>query len=321
MATRETNATPTAAREQQADAAEELAGRVLLEPGRVLVDDVAEDQRIEQREDLVDGRQHERQGDQAPVAAQIGVEELHSVIIIRSMKPAPFLAAALVLALSFTGLAAQRPVAAEHWVATWGTAQQLFRAPAAGRGQPPAVAAAPQAAASPASVVGSVPPSQSGTQGRGGPQRRFGIPPSLPGLKNQTVRMILRASIGGSRVRVRLFNALGANTVTIGSAHVGDPGERRRHSTGLGSRADIQRTAGGKDICGSGPHQRSGPAPGQAAGRHGGQPVLPGGDGRADESHVRFAAGLCLEGRGLHGRGRGRRRRFDDAVVLLGGGG
>jgi lysophospholipase L1-like esterase len=40
-------------------------------------------------------------------------------------------------------------------------------------------------------------------------------------LKNQTVRMILRASIGGSRVRVRLFNALGANTVTIGSAHIG----------------------------------------------------------------------------------------------------
>ena len=43
--------------EQQADAPEELAGRVFLEPGRVLVDDVAEDQRIEQREDLVDGRQ------------------------------------------------------------------------------------------------------------------------------------------------------------------------------------------------------------------------------------------------------------------------
>ena len=40
--------------EQQADAAEELGGRVLLEPRRVLVDDVPEDQRIEQREDLVD---------------------------------------------------------------------------------------------------------------------------------------------------------------------------------------------------------------------------------------------------------------------------
>ena len=50
--------------EQQADAAEELAGRVLLEAGGVLVDDVPEDQRVEQREHLVDRRQDQRQRDQ-----------------------------------------------------------------------------------------------------------------------------------------------------------------------------------------------------------------------------------------------------------------
>jgi hypothetical protein len=40
---------------------------------------VAEDQRIEQREDLVDGREHERQGDEAGVVPQIGVEQFHIV--------------------------------------------------------------------------------------------------------------------------------------------------------------------------------------------------------------------------------------------------
>ena len=63
--------------EQQAHAAEELAGRVLAVAGGVLVDDVAEDQRIEEREDLVDGRQHEGQEHERPVAAEVGVEESH----------------------------------------------------------------------------------------------------------------------------------------------------------------------------------------------------------------------------------------------------
>jgi lysophospholipase L1-like esterase len=53
-----------------------------------------------------------------------------------------------------------------------------------------------------------------------GPQRRFGIPPGLPGLKNQTVRMIVRASIGGQSVRIRLSNAFGGAALTVGAAHV-----------------------------------------------------------------------------------------------------
>jgi lysophospholipase L1-like esterase len=39
-------------------------------------------------------------------------------------------------------------------------------------------------------------------------------------LNNQTVRMIARTSLAGKSVRIRLSNALGASTVTIGSAHI-----------------------------------------------------------------------------------------------------
>src|SRR5262245_20872972 len=57
----------------------------------------------------------------------------------------------------------------EHWVATWATAQQLMATPVGGRS---------------------------------------GAPPSnLPAtFANQTVRMIVRTSLGGSRVRVELSN-------------------------------------------------------------------------------------------------------------------
>jgi lysophospholipase L1-like esterase len=41
------------------------------------------------------------------------------------------------------------------------------------------------------------------------------------GLRDQTVRMIARLSIGGSRVRVRLSNAYGTRKLLIGAAHLG----------------------------------------------------------------------------------------------------
>jgi lysophospholipase L1-like esterase len=94
-------------------------------------------------------------------------------------------------------------LAQSHWVATWGTAQQQYRA--AGRG-------APQAPARPVAAVPAPAPA--------GPARRFPVPPPLAGLNNQTVRMIVRTSIGGHSVRVRLSNALGGSTVTLGSAHI-----------------------------------------------------------------------------------------------------
>lgn len=94
----------------------------------------------------------------------------------------------------------------EHWVATWGTAQQMYRA-GGGAGRGPVVPAPPIAAAVPV-----VRPA--------GPARRFGIPPALPAVNNQTIRMVARMSLGGHQVRIRLQSALGAGTVTFGAAHI-----------------------------------------------------------------------------------------------------
>ena len=103
---------------------------------------------------------------------------------------------------------AQTGTAAQHWIATWGTAQQQARIPAqplAQRGQTPA--AAPPATPLPAPAPGA-------------PARRFPVPPPIAGIQDQTVRMIVRTSVGGRSVRVRLSNAFGAATVSIGSAHL-----------------------------------------------------------------------------------------------------
>ncbi len=52
---------------------------------------------------------------------------------------------------------------------------------------------------------------------------RTGPPPAQAprGFSNQTIRMIARTSIPGSRVRVRLSNAFGMTPVKVGAAHVG----------------------------------------------------------------------------------------------------
>lgn len=82
----------------------------------------------------------------------------------------------------------------ERWVATWAASPQQFRAfgpPRAGRG--------------------------------GAPQRTQRTPaPPLPpsSFHDQTIRMTVRTSIGGSRVRVELSNAFGTMPLMIGSAHV-----------------------------------------------------------------------------------------------------
>jgi lysophospholipase L1-like esterase len=112
-------------------------------------------------------------------------------------------AIACALALGLAGTASGQDGA--KWVATWGTAQQLLQPPAAA--QP---AAAPPAAAPPAAPP---PPAT-------GPARRFGIPPRIAGLENQTVRMIARTSVGGEMVRVRLYNAAGGRALRIGAAHL-----------------------------------------------------------------------------------------------------
>ncbi len=106
---------------------------------------------------------------------------------------------------------AQPGAPGKHWVATWGTAQQSYRAPAATAGPTAAPASAPAAAA-----AAPTPP----TSGARVPARRYGIPPPLAGVENQTIRMIVRSSLGGEQVRVRLSQAYGAPSVTLGAAHV-----------------------------------------------------------------------------------------------------
>jgi lysophospholipase L1-like esterase len=91
---------------------------------------------------------------------------------------------ALVLVLVHVALAAPQ----ERWVATWATAQSLARM------QP----ATPPAAA-PASAQQSL---------------------AVRGFHDQTVRMIVRTSIGGRRLRVEIANAFGAAPLAVGAAHV-----------------------------------------------------------------------------------------------------
>ena len=46
-----------------------------------------------------------------------------------------------------------------------------------------------------------------------------GLPPQ-PVFENQTVRMVVRPTIGGTRIRVRLTNVYGASPLKIGAAHI-----------------------------------------------------------------------------------------------------
>jgi len=102
----------------------------------------------------------------------------------------------LVVVVAFSGqFALAQNAGQEHWIATWASAQLQGRAPGAGaRGAPGPAAAGAQAAPS-------------------------------TGFNNQTVRMIVRTTIGGKRVRVQFSNAYGTTALMIGSAHVAVRGQ------------------------------------------------------------------------------------------------
>jgi enterochelin esterase-like enzyme/lysophospholipase L1-like esterase len=104
-----------------------------------------------------------------------------------------------------------RPPAAEHWVTTWATAQQLAptRLPFGGRDEPPPP---PPAARVPAT------------------------------LKDQTIRMIARATIGGRQVRIRLTNALEKPLLRVGAAHIA----RRQAAGAIVPASDRALTFGGR---------------------------------------------------------------------------
>ena len=110
--------------------------------------------------------------------------------------------------------------AQEHWVATWTTAQPLARYLHVRGGPPPG--------------------------GRSTPAK---APSTAQEFSNQTVRMILRTSIGGARVRIKLSNALDSQPVVVGAAHIAI----RSKDSEIVSGSDRALAFGGKPGCTVGP--------------------------------------------------------------------
>ncbi len=119
------------------------------------------------------------------------------------------------LALAFTAFSLSAP-AQTHWVATWAASQQR---PQAGFARPAARPAPAPGSSTAAPANSGVAPSANGAPATLPPAAR---PAPLPprGFSNQTVRMFMRASIGGISVRVHLSNAFGAGPIYIGAAHI-----------------------------------------------------------------------------------------------------
>src|SRR6185437_7433020 len=122
---------------------------------------------------------------------------------------------ALAMALPLSQFAfAQNGAGNAHWVATWATAEQQ---PGFGRGGPGGRGPAAQPAGAPAQAQPTPAAAQPATQ----PQAATaGAPPVASTLNNQTARMIVRTSIGGSRIRVQFSNAFGTTPLDMGAAHV-----------------------------------------------------------------------------------------------------
>ena len=125
-----------------------------------------------------------------------------------SRRGTPNIVAASIFCVSVLALApavlAQGGGRSEHWVGTWATVP-VARCPGQPAGQAPP---APTRQCQPAE--GQAAPDQ--------PVRSSRAP--LPILNNQTLRQIVRISLGGERVRVVLTNAYGTVPLTIGAAHV-----------------------------------------------------------------------------------------------------
>src|SRR5688572_20066383 len=127
----------------------------------------------------------------------------------------------LVLAIAFlTAVPTTAQNRREQWVATWATALVARPVQGGARGQGPAPAAPQPAAASPAPAApgaAAAPPAGTPAGAPGGGRGGFAPPTTVT---NQTIRQIVRTSIGGSRVRVVLSNAFGTAPVDIGAGHI-----------------------------------------------------------------------------------------------------
>jgi lysophospholipase L1-like esterase len=142
---------------------------------------------------------------------------------------------ALCTAIAFTLFApapsAQRAAQRDqsNWVPTWTTSQQLIRVIPQGRGNAPA-----GTTASPTGSTANTPPSPAAPLTATTTASPNSAPPAAPAtatttpaplpplttLNNQTIRMVLRTSIGGKRARVKLANAFNGTPVEIGAAHI-----------------------------------------------------------------------------------------------------
>jgi hypothetical protein len=94
----------------------------------------------------------------------------------------------------------------EHWVASWTTPQPLIRNPVVGQ-RPPAQQPPPAAQPGPAVGAAPVPP----PPGPNPVQQMI----NSQGFHDQTVRMIVHTTIGGSKLRVKLSGPFGSVPVTV----------------------------------------------------------------------------------------------------------
>ena len=126
---------------------------------------------------------------------------------------------ALALLLYCSLCAAQTPDGGRnlHWVGTWGAAQQL------------------SAETLPVWVV---PPPRAPDEPPPPPL----LPPYPSSFHDETVRMVVRTSVGGDRLRLTLSNALGQSEVDIGAVHVA----LRERGSAIVTKTDRAVTFGGK---------------------------------------------------------------------------
>ena len=131
------------------------------------------------------------------------------------------LIALLALALASPAVAQSKN---EKWVATWATALVARPLPGPRAGGPgpggppvaPAVVVPPSGAPSAAPAAAPALPAAAPAGPAGGGGGRGFVPPAT--VNNQTLRQIVRTSIGGSKVRIVLSNAFGTAPVEIGGA-------------------------------------------------------------------------------------------------------
>ncbi len=126
---------------------------------------------------------------------------------------------ALVLSQLMSGGLLQAQTRDDHWVVTWATAELLSRS----------VITPPPAA--PATAAAATPPRP--------------VPVGARGFHDQTVRMMVRTSIGGHRLRIKLENAFGAAPVDIGAAHIA----LRAKDSGIVEGSDRALAFAGKPGC------------------------------------------------------------------------